>query len=239
MPISTALQSLDKTLNGGLPDGKLTVIVGQHSDEKSQLAAHLAAATLRSEKDVVVVSTEHHPEDFPARVEAALLGTKQPAKKASVPAEKTRWRFHNQTLRQFTPDQPTVQSVERYLRETVTPDTGLVVLSRLEELTNGGEPLLLDDDLLTDWLARVKVLLAERNVPCVATTTEGAPGNTVEVIRQMADVVLSLVEQRDAIDANLRALRVLKGGLHDAVIPLGDVNLSLGLRPSGGSAHKR
>ena len=224
MGLKTGLKKLDGALGGGLQDGQLTVLGSDTGVGKTRLAAYFAAQSLAAGRDVVVVSTEGTARDFPACVKAAFF--KQPSARyeQDEPAEVI--DFQGAKLRQSHKIRPQSSDVERFLTNHIGDDTGLVILDRLADVSNDGVPLLIDDDQLTAWLERVKKLLAERGVPCVATAfPEDAPSLLDEQgddnprersftwsINEMADAILLLLAERDAIDANLRTVQVRRHG---------------------------
>lgn len=224
MTIKSGLKKLDRLLGGGFRGGTLTVLGSDTGVGKTRLAAFFAAQSLAAGRDVVVFSTEGTAKDFPACVKASYF--KQPSARYELDAPAEVIDFHGAKLRQSHKIRPESSDVESFLRRHINDGTGLVILDRLANITNDGVPLSLDDAELSAWLERVKKLLEEREVPCVATTfPEDSPSVLDDrsqddprrrsfqlSIQEMADAILLLIAEKDAIDANLRTVQVRRGG---------------------------
>lgn len=224
MATKTGLKKLDDALGGGLQDGTLTVLGSDTGVGKTRLVAYFAAQSLAAGRNVVVVSTEGTARDFPACVKAAFF--KQPSHRYEQEAPAEVIDFNGAKLRQSHQICPDSEQVETFLQGAIDDATGLVILDRLANITNDGVPLSIDDDVLSAWLERVKKLLVERRVPCVATTfPEDSPSllesrdgddprqrSFARAIDEMAEAILLLIAEKDAIDANLRTVLVRRRG---------------------------
>lgn len=224
MTIRTSLKKLDSLLGGGLQDGTLTVLGSDTGVGKTRLAAFFAAQSLAAGRNVIVFSTEGTARDFPACVKAAFF--KQPSARYELEAPAQVIDFHGAKLRQSHKIRPESGDVETFLKSNIDDDTGLVILDRLADVSNNGIPLIIDDAQLNAWLTRVKKLLVERGVACVATAfPEDAPSlleqeandnprqrSFASAIDEMADAILLLIAEKDAIDRNLRTVQVRRRG---------------------------
>ena len=230
--VKTGLNDLDDALGGGLPDGGLTVLQAETGVGKTRLAAYFAAKSLAAGRDVVVFSTEGSPRDFPACVKAAYYD--QPLAQFELEAAAPVVDFAGAQLRLAHRIRPDAQQVEDFLKSEIQEKTGLVIVDRLTDATTDGELLRLDDAAFGQWIARIKKILAERKVACVATafpldhddslnTAEQSarPQKTYsEVIEEMAQVIMTLSQNKDEIDSNLRILEVRQSGQIKALLRL-------------------